>query len=143
MRQTWLAGPSLDPGALTAIPLFRTLTPRQSERLLSVAREQRFEAGDVVVREWEYGKLFYVILDGVMEVRAGAGVVVTLGPGDFFGENAALDWGAGYGYARTASVVAGSRATLLAVQGAVLDELYRTVPDVERQLRAAMRERIG
>ena len=32
-----------------------------------------------------------------------------LGPGDFFGELAALDWGAGYGYVRTATVRRSSR----------------------------------
>ncbi len=143
MRQAWLAGSSLDAEALTAIPLFQTLTVEQSEGLLAVAREQRVEPGEEVLREWEYGKLFYVILEGAVEVRASEHVVATLGPGDFFGENAALDWGAGYGYARTASVVAAARTRLLAVQGAVLDELFRTVPDVERQLQAAIRERIG
>ena len=142
-RQAWLAGSSLDPEALTAIPLFRTLTAEQSERLLAVARQQRVQPGEVVLREWEYGKLFFVILEGAVDVRAGEDVVATLGPGDFFGENAALDWGAGYGYARTASVVAAEQTRLLVVQGAVLDELYRTVPDVERQLRVAMRERTG
>jgi aromatic-L-amino-acid decarboxylase len=143
MRQAWLAGSSLDAAGLTAIPLFQELAADQAERLLAVVREQRVDPGDVVVREWEYGKLFYVVLEGLVEVRFGDEVVATLGPGDFFGENAALDWGAGYGYARTASVVAAASTILLLIQGGVLDELYRTVPDVERRLRAAMRERIG
>jgi CRP-like cAMP-binding protein len=97
--------------------------------------------GQGVVDQWDSAKTFYIVLDGAVAVKSEERHLRDLGPGDFFGEFAALDWGAGYSYARTASVVASMPTRLLAVPGAVLDELYRTVPDVEGQIQAAMRER--
>jgi CRP-like cAMP-binding protein len=66
-----------------------------------------------------------------------------LGAGDFFGENAALDWDGGFSYPRIASIVATAPSRLLAVPGSVINELFHTAPDVQRQIRAAMRERLG
>jgi len=67
--------------------------------------------------------------------------VATLGPGDFFGELAALDWGAGYGYSRLATVVAGSPLHLLVFADGALAELM-SFPSIERQIRAAVQERL-
>jgi CRP-like cAMP-binding protein len=69
--------------------------------------------------------------------------VPELGPGEFFGELAALDWGAGFGYARTADVVASSAARLLVLAPATLGELLRRAPGLEATLRAAARQRLG
>jgi CRP-like cAMP-binding protein len=68
--------------------------------------------------------------------------VRALGPGDFFGELAALDWGAGYGYPRLASVVATTRARLRVVPSERLNELAARVPEVQAAIRAAVRERL-
>src|SRR5207253_3016601 len=64
-----------------------------------------------------------------------------LGSGDLFGELAALDWGAGFGYARTADVVATSSARLLVLAPATLAELIRRAPQVEVTLRRTARDR--
>jgi glutamate/tyrosine decarboxylase-like PLP-dependent enzyme len=143
IRQSWLAGPTMTPEDLVAIPLFQTLTEDRCVSLLAVSQEQRLAPGEIVIREWEYGKLFFVVLEGAMDVLSGDQVIGVLQAGDFFGENAALDWGAGYSYARTASVRAREPARLLVIPGAVLDDLRRTGADVERRLLAAIRERLG
>ena len=49
------------------------------------------------------------MLDGNVEVVVDRASVRALGPGEFFGELAALDWGAGFGRTRTATVVAAER----------------------------------
>ena len=67
--------PSMDPDGLAAIPLFDTLTDDRCGSLLAVSRELRVAPGEVVIREWEYGKLFYVILEGAMEVVSGDRVI--------------------------------------------------------------------
>ena len=69
-------------------------------------------------------------------------VLRELGPGDHFGELAALDWGAGFGYARTAHVVATSPLRLLVLPASGLNELVRQAPELDRRLRAAARERL-
>jgi len=143
IRQSWLAGPTVTPSGLVAIPLFESLSDDRCVSLLAVSRELRLAPGEIVIREWEYGKLFYVILEGAVEVLSGDQVIDVLHEGEFFGENAALDWGAGYSYARTASVRAKEPARLLAIPGAALDDLRRSSADVERRLLAAIRERLG
>ena len=64
-----------------------------------------------------------------------------LGPGDFFGELAALDWGAGYGYARLATVTATSALRLAAFAPAHLDALIRTAPSAAECIEDALRVR--
>ena len=49
---------------------------------------------------------FYVIVSGQAAVHIDGDHIRDLVPGDFFGELAALDWGAGFGYARSATVTA-------------------------------------
>jgi len=54
-----------------------------------------------------------------------------------------IGWGAGFGYARTASVVAKSPLRLLVLPASALDELLRRARDLDRRLRAAARERLA
>jgi CRP-like cAMP-binding protein len=65
-----------------------------------------------------------------------------LGPGEFFGELAALDWGAGYGYARAATVTASEPTRLLALIPTSFTDLLRRVPELDRHIRAVARERM-
>ena len=99
------------------------------------------QPGETVVEQWGSERDFFVIEDGTADVFVGEEHVATLGPGDFFGELAALDWGAGYGYPRLATVVAGSPLSLLVFADGALAELMR-FPPVERQIRAAVQERL-
>ena len=62
--------------------------------------------------------------------------------GEFFGELAALDWGAGFGYARLATVTATSPLRLLVLSPRDLRALMRAIPSVARQVEAAARERL-
>ena len=75
-------------------------------------------------------------------MRIGGDHVRDLGPGDFFGELAALDWGAGYGYARSATVTASEPLRLLVLPPRALGDLMRTTPTVARRVQAAARERL-
>ena len=84
--------------------------------------------GEVAVRRWDAARDFYVVLDGTAAVERDARRLALLGPGDFFGELAALDWGAGYGYARLATVTATSPLRLAAFSPAHLDALIRSAP---------------
>jgi len=86
---------------------------------------QRFERGDVIVRQGERADTAYIIESGHCEVfvRDGASQISVgkLGPGDVFGETAALSTGV-----RTASVVALSRVIVRVVTRESLDnELSR------------------
>jgi glutamate/tyrosine decarboxylase-like PLP-dependent enzyme len=141
--QRWLVGTPDAVAWIDVSPLFVGIDPEALARVLSAARDEAVDAGEAVIREAEYGTRFFVVLEGRLDVLVGERLVGSLGRGDFFGENAALDWGAGYGYARTASVVAVEPSRLMAVPGPILAEVVRDVPELRRRLQAAVRERIG
>jgi hypothetical protein len=101
------------------------------------------EAGTTIVRQWELSRNFYVLLDGSVEVSANGQRVAELHTGSFFGELAALDWGAGFGYPRLASVVATRPVRLLVFPDTVLAELVREYPGVAAMIRAAVHERVS
>ena len=84
-----------------------------------------------------------MVLDGVAEVQRDGEVLAERGPGEFFGELAALDWGAGYGHPRLATVVARKPLRLVVLAPAHLNRLMRIAPEVEAAVRAAANERLG
>jgi glutamate/tyrosine decarboxylase-like PLP-dependent enzyme len=141
MESGWGQANSFDAATLRELPLFASLGDRELEVVQRSARELEVEAGDVVIHRWEGTRNFYVILAGGVGIELDEHRV-ELGPGQFFGELAALDWGAGFGYVRTATVVARTDVRLLVLAPAILDELVRSAPEVDRQIRAAVRERL-
>jgi aromatic-L-amino-acid decarboxylase len=142
MASGWGQASHLDAPALRAIPLFESLGDRELEVVLRSGREVEVPAGEAVIQRWQGTRNFYVILEGSVEIEVGDERLAELGRGQFFGELAALDWGAGFGYVRTATVVARTGVRLLVLAPAILAELVRAAPDVERQIRAAVRERL-
>ncbi len=99
-------------------------------------------SGEAVVERWDAARDFYVIVEGDAEVFIDGQYIRHLGPGDHFGEVAALDWGSGFGYVRTATVVAASDLRLLVLGPARLGLLLRTCPGLGDKLRAVARERM-
>jgi CRP/FNR family cyclic AMP-dependent transcriptional regulator len=95
---------------LASVPLFSRLSRRDLKRVASVAKEVRFNEGDVVAEEGEDGLSFYVILEGESKVRRRGRTVARLLPGDFFGEISLLDGGP-----RTATVVAATPLRCLSI----------------------------
>jgi glutamate/tyrosine decarboxylase-like PLP-dependent enzyme len=129
-------------GTIRALPLFEDVTERQAERIAGLAREQVAPAGEEVVRRHQLSRDFYVIISGSASVQIDGEWVRDLVAGDFFGELAALDWGAGFGYARLATVTAASDLRLLVLTPRDLRSLMHDVPAVARQVRDAARERL-
>lgn len=89
----------------------------------------RVRQGDTIFMEGEQGDSMYVIVEGQVQiVRRGARapvVLATLQPGAFFGEMAVVDRSE-----RTATAVAATDATLLAVGASELEVLLKQQPDV-------------
>ena len=86
---------------------------------------------------------FYVILEGRAVVdRDGKRLRRPAARGDFFGELAALDWGAGFGYARLATVTATAAAAAARARPRPPARLMAENPDVDEQVRRAVRERL-
>jgi aromatic-L-amino-acid decarboxylase len=143
MKGGWGERGAFDAEAVRRMPLFSGLDDAALEVVVKSAREQLAEPGEAVVTRWQGTRHFYAIVSGDAEVRSDREVLGELGPGEYFGELAALDWGAGFGYARTASVVATSPLRLLVLPASALDQLLRHVPDLDRRLRTAAREHLA
>jgi CRP-like cAMP-binding protein len=69
-------------------------------------------------------------------VLSGERRLATMHSGDFFGELAALDWGASFGYPRLATIRARTDLSLLVLTDAELAELMEPVTEVAARIRA-------
>ncbi len=139
----WLNIGAFKTADLRAVPLFSRLSPDVLESVGRWARKVKVDAGRPVTTRWDSARDFYVVLDGVAEVQRDGEVIAERGPGEFFGELAALDWGAGFGYARLATVVARSPLRMLVLAPAHLNRLMSMAPEVEEAIRAAATDRLG
>jgi CRP/FNR family cyclic AMP-dependent transcriptional regulator len=128
----------MDPERLASIPLFTELTLDQRERIASVCEETDVAAGDMVLREGDFGYSMFAITSGTAEVLQDGDVLATLGPGDVFGEIAVLSSGR-----RVASVVATSPMELVTILNRDLWRLERDVPEVVAALREKIEQRVA
>ena len=128
---------SSDLDYLKTVPLFATFSKRDLRRLAKAADDVDIRPGYVIVEEGRPGHGFYLILEGTATVRRNNRKIVTLGPGEYFGELALLDRGP-----RNATVVADTTMRLLVLGprefGGVIDE----VPGLARKLLTSMAQRL-
>ncbi len=72
---------------MARIPLFKSLTPYERERVLKAdCKIDQIHQGTVFIKEASQDPFFYIILAGVAQVRQGNNIIATLGPGEFIGE---------------------------------------------------------
>jgi glutamate/tyrosine decarboxylase-like PLP-dependent enzyme len=127
------------PETKTQFTILDELSPTARAR----ATPRAVEADETIVEQWSSTREFFVIVDGQVEVRLDGTKVAELGPGEFFGEIAALEWLAGFGYPRTAEVVAATPVSLLVFPDGALQELVREEPSIERVIKAAVQHRLS
>jgi aromatic-L-amino-acid/L-tryptophan decarboxylase len=137
----WLAD-GLDAAGLRRLPLFRLLSDAQLERVARLAGERAVAEGELVVERWDATREFYTVLEGTAVVRSGERHLDDIGPGDYFGELAALDWGAGFGYARLATVTATSPMRLLVLADGDLRALMHEIPELAAEITRTARDRL-
>jgi cAMP-dependent protein kinase regulator len=82
---------SLYQSYLHNVPMFRSCTIAQLDRLAQLGDALAFTDGADIVREGTAGDAFYVLASGKARVTRGGREVGALGPGDYFGELALFD----------------------------------------------------
>jgi aromatic-L-amino-acid/L-tryptophan decarboxylase len=127
---------------LASIPLFEGLGDGFLGEVAGASRVTTAGPDESVVRRWDTSRDFYVVLEGTLRVEVDDQVVSELGAGDFFGELAALDWGASFGYPRLASVTATTAVRLLVVPPDRFNGLMRQAPAFADRIRGAVRDRL-
>lgn len=80
-------------GQLQGVDLLRNCTHDQLLQVAHLAERVQVGSGEVLAREGRIGREFFLILSGSVAVIQRGRRVNTLGPGDFFGELAAMDPG--------------------------------------------------
>jgi aromatic-L-amino-acid decarboxylase len=143
MAAGWLRRPTLDAEGLRSLPLFASLDDALCERVLLTAREHLAVAGEPIVEQWQATRDLFVVMTGRVQVVTDVETPVFLEPGDFFGELAAIDWGAGFGRTRTATVLATQATRLLVLDWALVNELMKIEPVFGRHLEEVARERLA
>jgi CRP/FNR family cyclic AMP-dependent transcriptional regulator len=81
----------MDPGRLTAIPIFSELSPEEARRLATFATETSAADGQILLKEGDYAIELIAIEEGTADVLQGGRTIASLGPGDLIGEMALLE----------------------------------------------------
>jgi glutamate/tyrosine decarboxylase-like PLP-dependent enzyme len=148
IRRTWLRAPVAAGGTeatadlVASLRWFAGLDAGRLREVAALACVRTLDAGETILREWDASRDFYVVLDGHVTVSRRGGLVGTLGPGEFFGEMAALDWGRGYGYPRLATVTAAEPVRLLAFGDGGLESLMGVSPALAAEVDETVSERL-
>jgi len=139
----WLRRPALDAEALRSLALFASFDDTEARRVLLSAHEHHAVDGETIVEQWQVSRELYVVLEGHVEVIADGKVVNSIGAGGFFGELAAIDWGAGFGRTRVATVTATEPTRLLVLDWMLVNRLMNADPAFGQRLERASRERLA
>jgi CRP-like cAMP-binding protein len=80
-----------DPTPLKWVPWFNACTEEQLAEVARLAERLSIGADEVILREGRLGRELFVILEGTATVTRDGRIVNVLGPGDHFGELAAIE----------------------------------------------------
>ena len=83
-----------------------------------------------------------VRLEGEATITQDGSEIARARPGDTIGEIAALEWAAGFGYARTATAIAATPMRVLVFACGDVVELAREIPMLGERLRGIARSRL-
>jgi CRP/FNR family transcriptional regulator, cyclic AMP receptor protein len=125
----------MDKARLKAIPLFATLDDHDLQVIATFANETSVPEGEVLVREGDFSYELMAIEEGTAEVRRGAEVLATLGPGDFFGEVGVLQ-----NELRNATIVATTAMRLITLTTWELKRM-RNMPGVMEKINQTIESR--
>ena len=114
---------------LHRMPLFRHLTYQELVRVMNIVDVRSYDAGQRIIDEGEEGDEMFIVLTGSARVHAGDTTIVTLGPGQHFGEMALVDK-----VPRSASVTAEAPAQLMTMRRRDFFAIVRKDHDVAVKL---------
>jgi len=123
--------------ALKRAPLFADLSRKELADLARVTEDLEVPAGEVLCKEGDTGREFFVIVEGETDVTSNGKRVAERGGGDFVGEIALLE-----DTSRTATVTAKTPLRLFVLTREDFRSLVRENPKVERKVMQALARRV-
>jgi CRP-like cAMP-binding protein len=127
---------SVVPTGLQGVPWFDGCTEAELAEVAERCERLAIEEGEVILREGRLGRELFVILSGRAAVTHAGHVVNTLGPGEHFGELAAID-----SAPRSATVTATSDLEALVIGPREFDAIM-SIPSVRNALLRGMSRRL-
>lgn len=129
--------PAIKPGSLRRVKIFAEMSDDQLERFISFMEVMSVRQWSELVKQGETGDAMYLVLEGELRVRMMIGgketVLVTLSPGEFFGEISLFDHGP-----RSADVVANNDSVLLKISATSFEKLLAEAPELAAPFLFAM-----
>lgn len=132
----------VDQGPQCIFPLIERLSDNEAMQFLRQGRVISLDEDQVVVRQGEVSRSFYLILEGEMSVTLDAGngqekQLSILGPGHFFGEFACI-----YRLARSATVCSRKPSLLLEFSDLAITQLMQQFPIAGERLMKTVQSRM-
>lgn len=93
----------IDPGRLTALPIFSRISPEEANRLAAYATETSVPEGQTLIRQGDYSTELIGIEEGTADVIRDGRKIASVGPGALIGEMGLIS-----GNPRSADVIATS-----------------------------------
>jgi CRP/FNR family cyclic AMP-dependent transcriptional regulator len=127
-----------DPQRLARVALFAELSDDELTDIAVSTREVAVAEGERIATQGDNAYEFFVVEEGEADVLRDGEVIAWVGPGDVMGEIGLLVTGT-----RTASIVARTPMTLMAMFSREFKQVERRTPAVAERLRAIMRDRVA
>jgi cAMP-dependent protein kinase regulator len=124
-------------GYLSQVPMFRSCTTEQLDRLAELGDAITVAEGKPVVSEGDAGEAFFLITSGKARVTRGEREVASLSEGDYFGELALFDPAP-----RNATVTAVTRVSLVSLSRDAFMAAVNEMPAIRDALLHGMAHRI-
>jgi CRP-like cAMP-binding protein len=121
---------------LQGVPWFAACTEDQLTEIARMAERLHVQEGEVILREGRLGRELYIIVEGTVVVTRAGKTVNEWGPGDHFGELAAIE-----AAPRSATVTATSELDVLIVGPRELEAMM-DIPGFRNALLVGMSRRI-
>lgn len=118
---------------LKMVPMFADLSKRQLNAIGQKTYERSVEAGQIIAKEGEPGREFFIIADGNVHIEKNKKLIRTMTQGQFFGEISLID-----GRLRTSSAIAKTPVTLLCVHNQTFSALLKSVPGLSTNVMFAL-----
>lgn len=122
---------------LRNIPLFRSFSTKDLEKIAKAGDEVSMPAGTLIIDQGQMGREAFVVLDGSVTVKRNGKKVATLGPGSIVGELSLLDHGP-----RTATATCETDCTLLVLSQRTFLGVIEEVPALGHKLLGTLANRI-
>ena len=129
--------------SLSRISLFSTLDPSELPVVEALIHPVAYSEGETIVKRGDDGDILFVVARGTVSVwvedqRGSRSRVGSMGPGQFFGEMAALGGGQ-----RSADVVADESVVCYALRSVQIEELAQTHPQIMTKVLRSLAQEFG